>query len=109
MAQLLLVRLMPFHDYAPLADSDGHPLREPATLLKWNIREGEYVAAGTPIASLTIGGAARSFVICFPAMIEKLLAPEGAVIRPDQNVLRWIADGENIPYGKAHFRCTVSI
>ena len=97
---------MPFHDYASLSECHGQPPPGPATLLRWHTREGDYIEAGTQIASLEVGGASHTFSICFPARIEKLLATEGSTIQPDQSILRWIADGENIPYGKAPlFRC----
>ena len=95
---------MPFHGYAPIPAADGKPLGLAAAVAGWLVREGEYVQPETKIATVQFGDSVVDLTICFPAIIEKQLVTAGSTIQPGTNILRWIADGENIPYGKAYFR-----
>jgi len=95
---------MPFHDYASIPDSAGKPVTQAAQLVRWQVAEGTYVQPETEIAIIQRGDIQYSLRICFPALIERQLAVAGSMIPPDKSILRWVADGENIPYGKAYFR-----
>lgn len=95
---------MPFHGYTPIPDADGKPLTEAARLIHWQVAEGTYVQPDAEVATVQHGEMRYSMRICFAAAIEKQLAEPGAIIPPGTDILRWVADGENIPYGKAYFR-----
>ena len=95
---------MPFYDYASLPCAEGVCSSDATTLVQWHVREGEFVEADTRIATFRAGDQLFSLIICFPAAIQQRLVPEGATIPQGASVLRWLADGESIPYGKTHFR-----
>ena len=95
---------MPFYGYTPIPAADGKPTTQSATHVEWHVREWQFVEADTRVASVRIGEESFALVICFPAMIQQLLAAEGSTVAPGTDVLRWLADGESIPYGKTHFR-----
>jgi pyruvate/2-oxoglutarate dehydrogenase complex dihydrolipoamide acyltransferase (E2) component len=93
---------MPFHDYATVPWPEDPKMYPQGRLTEWLVSENEYVQAGTPLATVSVSGRRRStLTITFPARIEKLLVAAGAEITPATTVLKWLADGENLPYGRA--------
>lgn len=94
---------MPFYGYSGIPDPQKPGRSVPGTVTKWLVTEGSIVKAGTTIAEVEITGVAYEVVICFRALIEKLLTAEGQRSERDTSLVKWDADGDDIPYDKAYF------
>ena len=95
---------MPFHGYTPIPASDGTPLKCAAILSRWHAGAGDCLEPNAKVATVQIGDQAFDLLICFSGGIEKCLVVDGELVQPSQDILRWGADGENIPYKRAYFR-----
>ena len=94
---------MPFYGYTGIPSPQDPKNHVSGTVNKWLVAEASYVRAFTAIAEVDINGHRHHMVICFEALIEKELAKEGSTSETDTSLLKWVADGDNIPYGRAHF------
>jgi hypothetical protein len=94
---------MPFYGYTGIPSPNDANKSVAGVVLKWFVKENDYVQTDTRIAEVLIGNDHFHIVICFPALIEKLLTGEGEKSEKDTSLLKWNADGENIPYGKSYF------
>jgi pyruvate/2-oxoglutarate dehydrogenase complex dihydrolipoamide acyltransferase (E2) component len=94
---------MPFYGYTGIPSPEDPKQHVPGTVIKWLVAEGSYVRADTKIAEVEINGHRHHVVICFEALIEKELTKEGSTSERDTSLLKWDADGDNIPYGRAYF------
>ena len=95
---------MPFYGYTGIPDPLAPNKTVAGTVRKWSVKEGNFTSPDQRIGIVDVAGKDYGLVICFPALIEKLHSKEGSTVAEDGLILKWIADGENIPYGRAYFR-----
>jgi hypothetical protein len=67
------------------------------------VSEGSVVSPQQPLCLVAVAGTPNHMLICFPAYIEKFCVAAGMSVSADGFILRWVADGESIPYGRTHF------
>jgi hypothetical protein len=94
---------MSFYGYTGIPSTEDPKKHVTGTVIKWLVEEGSYVQADTTIAEVDINGQRNHVIICFEARIEKELTKEGSISERDASLLKWNADGENIPYGRSYF------
>ncbi|MEI7850484.1 MAG: hypothetical protein WCH86_01475 [Kiritimatiellales bacterium] len=94
---------MPFYGYTGIPSPDAPNISVTGRVLKWLVKENDYVQPDTNIAEIAIGAERFHVVICFPALIEKQLTKEGQTSEKNTSLLKWNADGERIPYGSSYF------
>jgi pyruvate/2-oxoglutarate dehydrogenase complex dihydrolipoamide acyltransferase (E2) component len=95
---------MPFYGYTTAAEFDDVPFRDASTLIRWHVNDNDFIREGTTVATIRCANTDYTLKICFPALIEKKLISEGETIKSSEDILKWNADGDSIPYGKQHFK-----
>ena len=95
---------MPFYGHTDIPDPDVPDKAVAGTIRKWLVTVGEFTSPEQRIATVDVAGSDYGLVTCFPAFIDCLHAPEGSTVPADGLILKWIADGESIPYGRTYFR-----
>jgi hypothetical protein len=95
---------MPFYGFTSIPDPKNSGQKCEGVLKRWLIRERDIVESGEIIAEIEICNKTFDLIICFPACVEKFLVKEKEQVLKNQNILKWIADGESIPYGKPYFK-----
>lgn len=73
-------------------------------LNKWLVNQGEFCNSGQKIARVEVAEKMYDLVICFPALVLEIYVPDHTSVQADAHLLKWAADGEDIPYGKPYFR-----
>jgi hypothetical protein len=94
---------MPFHGYVGIPDPQDPKASVAGTVREWLVSEGSVVSPQQPLCLVAVAGTPYHMLICFPAYIEKFCVAAGMSVSADGFVLRWVADGESIPYGRTHF------
>lgn len=95
---------MPFYGYTGIPDTKDSSQKCEGVLTRWLVQERNILKSGDVVAEVDICGKPHKLIICFPACIEERLVKEKEQVSKNQNILKWIADGESIPYGKPYFR-----
>ena len=95
---------MPFSGNTGIPDPSDPNKTVPGTLCAWTVKAGTIAAPEQRLGTVEVAGRQYSVVICFRALIDKLYATEGSTVPADDFILQWIADGDEIPYGRTHFR-----
>ena len=95
---------MPFYGYTGIPDPKDSSQKCEGILTRWLVQERSILQSGDVVAEVDINGKPHKLTICFPAVIEKCLVREQEQVSKNQNILKWLADGESIPYGQAYFR-----
>ena len=96
---------MPFHGHIiGIPDPADTKKSVSGTLREWSVKERDFTAIDQRIGLVDVGGKIYRVIICFPALIDKLYVAAGSTVAADDFILKWIADGESIPYGRAYFR-----
>jgi hypothetical protein len=94
---------MPFYGFAKLPWPDDAGDADKGILIKWLRAENDFIEANEPIAIVKIGNKQYCLFMCFRGAIEKHLARENQEIGREQDIIKWGADGESIPYGRDYF------
>lgn len=71
-------------------------------LMKWLVKEGEEVHAGTPLAVLEAPAGQFTVLANGDGFIRERLFQAGAELQAGTPMATVNADGEKIPYGKPH-------
>jgi hypothetical protein len=99
---------MPFYGHIGIPDPATQTTFEnkyvSGTICDWSVSEGTFTKPEQRIGTVDIGGRRYGLIICFPALIEKLYTTAGSAVADDDFILKWMADGDSIPYGRAYFR-----
>jgi hypothetical protein len=95
---------MPFYGHTGIPDPVVPGRTVPGKIRSWSVSEGEFVQPDQRIGMVEVHGESYGLVICFPAMIDRLHAAAGTGVRTEEHILKWIAEGDEIPYGRAYFR-----
>ncbi len=104
MPGLQIHALMPFYGHTGIPDP-GNPNKTVAgTLRTWTVKAGTITSPQQRLGTVEVAGRQYSVVICFRALIDKLCATEGSTVPAGDFILKWIAEGDEIPYGRAYFR-----
>jgi hypothetical protein len=99
---------MPFYGHTGIPDPTAPDKTVAGIVRKWSVAEGAFTSPDQRIATVDVAGRIYGLVICFPALIDRLYASEGSTVPADDFILKWTADGESIPYGRAFFRLETS-
>lgn len=95
---------MPFYGHTGIPDPKAPDKTVAGTVRSWSVAEGAFAQPDQELGTVDVGGKTYGLVICFPALIDRLYAAVGSSVPADDFILKWIADGEDIPYGRSYFR-----
>lgn len=95
---------MPFYGNTGIPDPVAPNKTVAGKILSWSVTKGAFTQPDQKIGTVEVGGKIYGLVICFPALIDCLYASAGSRVSADDVVLKWVADGDQIPYGRSYFR-----
>lgn len=94
-----------FYGFSGIPDPANPGENVAGIIREWSICEGTLTAPEQKIGVVEVSGKYYGVVICFPALIQCLYASEGSSVAPDDPILKWFNEGQDIPpYRRSYFR-----
>src|SRR5687767_6048761 len=94
-----------FYGFSGIPDPEKPGKTVAGIIHEWSVTEGTLTSPEQKIGVVEVSGKFYGVVICFPALIQCLYASEGSSVAPDDPILKWFNEGQNIPsYRQSYFR-----
>ena len=98
---------MAFHGFVGIPDPVDPNKSVSGVLRRWCVNEGDFTTPNQLVAIVEIAGIEHRVTICFPALIMELYTAANSIVTANDSILKWAADGEDIPYGRPYFKSEV--